>query len=80
MRMYKSPIKIERWYITLNKTNVGLYWALVGLSFYTFLLVAIVFQLPQKIDTFIVFSWVVLPGVIGGTIFQFMDKKGMFKD
>ena len=64
----------------MKNSKLGLYWAIGGLAFYVFLNIFIVFQLPEKMDTFLVFSWVVLPGIIGGVIFQVMDTKGLFKD
>lgn len=64
----------------MRKSKVGLYWAIAGLAVYAFLNIFIVFQLPEKMDTFLTFSWVVLPGVAGGLIFQIMDNKGMFQD
>lgn len=64
----------------LKKSKVGLYWAIFGFVFYAFLNIFIVLQLPEKVDTFLIFSFVILPGVVGGLIFQMMDTKGLFKD
>ena len=66
--------------MTLIKSNVGLYWAIFGIVFYAFLNIFIVLQLPEKVDTLLIFSFVVLPGIIGGVIFQMKDTKGLFRD
>lgn len=60
--------------------NIGLYCSLIGILFYIFINIYVVFNLPKVLDTFVVFSWVCLPGIAAGIIFQFMDKKNMWDD
>jgi len=64
----------------IKQKYLGLYFALIGFSFYVFLNIYIVFKLPKKIDTFLVFSWACLPGIIGGIIFFIMDLKGVWRE
>lgn len=56
--------------------NVGLYCALISGLVYVLLNIFLVFRLPKVLDTFLVFSWVFVPGIIGSLIFYVMDKKG----
>ena len=59
----------------VNK-NVGLYCAAASFCVWLVIIFLVVAKLPVKIDTFILLSWPVLPGVIGGYIFYKMDKNG----
>lgn len=61
--------------LKMNK-NLGMYCALVGLAVYGFLVFGIVLRLPVKIDTFVMFSWPVVPGIIGALILYYRDKTG----
>lgn len=56
--------------------NVGLYCALISGLVFVLLNVFLVFKLPNVLDTFLVFSWVFVPGIVGSVIFYVMDKKG----
>ena len=56
--------------------NVGLYCALISGVVYLLLNIFLVFHLPKVLDTFLVFSWVFVPGIIGSVIFYVQDKKG----
>lgn len=62
--------------MTDNKINkkLGLYCSAVGIVFYLFVILKIIMQLPVKTGTLILFSWPILPGIIGGYIFYRIDK------
>lgn len=59
---------------------IGLYCSLACVILYIFLNACIIAKLPIKLDTFILFSWLVVPGIIGGLVFYHMDKKGLWGD
>ncbi|MFK5951704.1 MAG: hypothetical protein QM498_01510 [Desulfobacterium sp.] len=63
----------------MNK-NLGLQCSIFASIFYILINVLLVFKLPEKLDTFLVFSWVTVPGIIGGLIFYRMDKKGLWRE
>lgn len=63
-----------------NDKNIGLYCAIAGLIFYLLLIIFVVLKLPNMLGTFIVFSWVCLPGIAAGIIFHIMDKRGKWDD
>ncbi|ACB84357.1 hypothetical protein [Natranaerobius thermophilus] len=62
----------------MNSSNlpVGLICSGVLLVTYIILIYNIVLHLPNKLDTFIVLSWLFIPGIIGGGIFHLMDVTG----
>lgn len=60
--------------------NVGLYCAVGSALVYLLLNIFLVFRLPKILDTFLVFSWVFVPGIIGSLIFYVMDKKGRWDE
>ena len=60
--------------------NVGLYCALTCGLIYVLLNIFLVFRLPKVLDTFLIFSWVFVPGIIGSLVFYFMDKRGSWDE
>lgn len=60
--------------------NVGLYCALLSGLIYVLLNIFLVFRLPKVLDTFLIFSWVFVPGIIGSLVFYFMDKRGAWDE
>lgn len=54
--------------------NFGLYCSFASLLVWATVTIMIVMKLPVKIDTFIMLSWVTVPGVVGGLIFYRLDK------
>jgi drug/metabolite transporter (DMT)-like permease len=64
----------------IKNRYVGLICALVSLGIYLFLVFGIVMQLPVKADTFIMFSWPVVPGIIGGLVFFYKDMHKHWDD
>lgn len=63
-----------------NDKNIGLYCAVAGLIFYLFLIFFVVLKLPKMLGTFLVFSWVCLPGIAAGIIFHIFDKSGKWDE
>lgn len=63
-----------------TNTNLGLYCLAAGLSFYIFVILKIIINLPIKIDTLLLFSWPILPGIIGSYIFYRMDNSGTWRN
>ena len=62
--------------MTDNKINkkLGLYCLSAGLALYIFIILKIVINLPIKIDTLLLFSWPLIPGIIGSYVFYRIDK------
>lgn len=58
----------------MNK-NLGLYCGLFSLVIYIGLIVFVIARLPVKLDTLLMFSWPILPGIVGSFIFYRMDQK-----
>jgi hypothetical protein len=62
----------------MKNKNFGLYCSLACVIVYIFLNVYVIAKLPIKLDTFLLFSWLVVPGIIGGLVFYHMDKNGLW--
>lgn len=62
----------------MNK-NTGLYCALFSLFLYALLVVFVILRLPVKMDTFVLLSWPIVPGIIGSFIFYRMDQNGSWE-
>lgn len=56
--------------------NIGLCCALASAAIWLAIMLLVVVRLPVKIDTFLMLSWPVLPGVVGGLLFQKKDREG----
>ncbi|MCF7935894.1 MAG: hypothetical protein K9L28_06120 [Synergistales bacterium] len=56
--------------------NVGLWCALASTAIFAFLIFGFIMKMPVKVDTLILFSWPILPGIIGSLIFFFRDRAG----
>lgn len=59
-----------------NKDNFGKLMLALSTVLYLLVLILIVAPLPQKLDTFLVASWVFLPAVIGSLIYIRIEKEG----
>lgn len=55
--------------------KIGIICALASFLIWAFIVVVIVTKLPVKADTFILLSWPVLPGIVGGLAFQKKDRE-----
>lgn len=55
--------------------NIGLICALASFVIWAGVMVVIVMRLPVKMDTMILLSWPVLPGIVGGLVFQKKDRE-----
>ncbi len=60
--------------------NIGLYCGIFSLVLYIGLIVFVIARLPIKLDTLLMFSWPIIPGIIGSFLFYRMDQKGVWKE
>lgn len=54
--------------------RVGLYCSVACFVIWLLVMVVIVSKLPVKLDTIVMLSWPLLPGVAGGLYFYYLDK------
>lgn len=59
--------------INANK-KIGLYCMVASILVEMFVVMKIVINIPVKLDTLLLLSWPILPGVAGGYLFYLMDR------
>lgn len=58
----------------------GLYYAGISFCFWLCIMLTITWYLPVWLDTMIMLSWTILPGVVGGLVFYVKDNSGQWDE